>query len=196
MFSDFNPQSIIATLTHYYEIIDNDMKCSNNHTCKKGCCKCCAADFEISITEFFMILNHLKVNFGDEYLKKVCTKAKQAKPSGQCIFVDESTGACSIYEVRPLVCRKYGLYRVNTSADCKLLDPEEELLPNEKYPNTTENTIYFTLPGLKKKIQLLPKRIDYWFSSKTTDAKTMMLFRSAFQDNAADFVGKLYPSGK
>ena len=192
MFTDFNQNSIIATLTHYNEIIEKDMKCSHNHTCRKGCCQCCANDFEISITEFFMILNHIKVNYNDDYLKKISSKAKQASQSGQCIFVDESTGACSIYEVRPLVCRKYGLYRKSKLADCKLLDPELELLPNEKCPITTENTIYFMHPDLKQKIQLNPKTINYWFSEKTTDSKTMLLYLSAFQDNADDFVRKLF----
>lgn len=29
----------------------------------------------------------------------------------KCIFVDDYTGACRIYEVRPLVCRLYGVLK-------------------------------------------------------------------------------------
>lgn len=105
-FMDIHPESIMQTLLDYYEKIDKDNNVSPNMVCHKGCCKCCTNDFEISITEYFMILKYLGINFGYDYIQQYSDKAKKSMSTSDCIFIDCTNGACSIYEVRPLMPNK------------------------------------------------------------------------------------------
>lgn len=108
-----------------------------NFICKKGCNSCCSEYFYISRTEYFGIKNYLEKNNIDikplidkskELLEKLKTKSydeylklntKKINYSDEyfldnefissfepCIFLEQ--GLCSIYPVRPFICRFYG----------------------------------------------------------------------------------------
>lgn len=63
--------------------------------CKKGCDACCAAGLSVLPVESFAI--------------QASGLAPPAAPKpGMCAFLDAS-GACSVYAVRPLLCRTHGL---------------------------------------------------------------------------------------
>ena len=184
----FNSDSIIACLQAYYKQIDTDILKSPNRVCCKGCSDCCVSDFEISITEYFMILNYLNINYGKEYVKRMSAKAKLTIPSAPCIFVNDTTRACDIYEVRPLICRKYGLY--NTAMRCEKLSSHDVL---NKYLDTTENTIFFKCPEPSNKtFELMPQTITYWFANMSdgefASQKMQDLYSAAFNNSVDDFV--------
>lgn len=160
-FEKMTNDSIMKVLLDYFQMIEQDLETSPNTTCKKGCCDCCANDFEISMSEFFMILNYLGVKYGTDYVKSVSEKAKLSFTSDKCIFVDTTDGSCSIYEVRPLVCRKYGLYK--TPIFCDKLNYDKDLIPYNF--DTTLNTFRFNNPYINKKVIVQPKRIVHWFAN-------------------------------
>jgi Fe-S-cluster containining protein len=192
-FVNINPESIIHTLINYYDAIENDNKHSPNITCHKGCSDCCSNDFEISITEYFMILNYLGIRYGQDYLEQCSKKAIASHSASNCIFIDCTNGSCSIYEVRPLVCRKYGLY--DCSINCKKLDEESELLFNAV--STDENTLFFRHSSLpEKKFACPPKRIVHWFGNlkdgKLASEKMKKLFYESFNGSSDTFVETLF----
>lgn len=87
----------------YYELIeyaDEKIKKlekihSDNLVCKKKCSNCCL-DTSVLPIEFFSILNLLKQ-------KKIIPEPGK----GNCIFLKK--GLCTIYDMRPLICRTHGL---------------------------------------------------------------------------------------
>lgn len=183
------PDSIIAVLKNYYYQIDKDNFKNRNSTCKKGCTDCCTGDFPISITEFFMILNHLNIKCGKEFIEKYANMASVSVPEDPCIFINDTNGACDIYEVRPLICRKYGLYEKRTG--CYKMDHETELLDKDYI--TVDNTVYFKHPDYpEKKIMFPPQTLIYWFSDlengELSSEKLDKLFDASFNKPASEFI--------
>lgn len=74
-------------------------------TRKKGCCDCCTNDFEISASEYFMLLSYMDIKFGKDFIQTVSRKARISFSSPNCIFVNNTDGACTVYEARPLICK-------------------------------------------------------------------------------------------
>lgn len=69
--------------------------------CKRGCDLCCM-DYSILPVEFYYILEELKTQrFKTENLQL------NKKKDEDCIFLKNH--ACTIYELRPLICRTHGL---------------------------------------------------------------------------------------
>lgn len=107
---NLNPDSLLASLNRYFEKINCDIMISQNKVCKKGCYNCCTNDFEISASEYFMLLRYMDIKFGKGFIQAVSRKARISFNSPSCIFVNNTDGACTVYEARPLICRKYVLY--------------------------------------------------------------------------------------
>jgi len=187
-----NPKSVIADLRRYFDEIEQDAKASPNAVCRKGCCDCCSNDFEIGITEYFMILRFLNIRYGKDYVQKVSEKAKISLSSDRCIFINCTDGSCEIYEVRPLICRKYGLYR--EFGGCDKLDPNKDLFPSTR--DTFKNTVLFQHPAFpQKNFMCRPKRIVHWFGDVRNGAplgkKMQELFYKSFNETADEFIQSL-----
>ncbi len=71
-------------------------------SCRKGCDACCCADRTAFAVEVAAIREWLQAH--PDVLQAVRDRAP--KPS-RCLFID-AEGACSIYPVRPLICRTHG----------------------------------------------------------------------------------------
>lgn len=183
-YTEMTNDSIMNTLLSYYKQIEQDFSISPNETCHKGCNDCCTNDFEISITEYFIILNYLGIKYGKEFIKKVSERAKISLNAEKCLFVDTTNGACSIYEVRPLVCRKYGLYQ--SICNCPKLR-EDELLDVKR--DTSLNTIVFNHSKTNKKIIPTQKRLVQWFANMRDGDFSSEKMRALFyasSNNSAD----------
>lgn len=192
-FMNINPESIMQTLLNYYEKIEGDFAVSPNTVCHKGCCECCTNDFEISITEYFMILKYLGIKFGQEYIKHCSDKAKKSISSSNCIFIDCTNGACSIYEVRPLICRKYRLY--DCIDNCDKLNSKKDLLPDA--PDTSKNVYVFQHSLIPNKEIMCPnKRIVHWFGNlkdgKLASERMKNLFYASFNKSSDVFIETLF----
>jgi Fe-S-cluster containining protein len=93
--------------------------------CKEGCCYCCCKPGVLtSIPEFLRILDHIRSTFGTGDVAALTERARRyaAQTEGRNVndCVDESIpcpllvdGCCSVYEVRPLVCRGYNSTNVD-----------------------------------------------------------------------------------
>lgn len=185
----FRTDSALAALNDYFRQMEIDSKEISNKVCKKGCYDCCTNDFEIRMIEFFMILRLLHINFPDEVIQEVAEKARMSLTEGPCHFVDDTTGECKIYEVRPLICRKYGLYRETT--DCRKLQDIIYLLKEDT--DTALNTLYYKTPDEKnKRAVVFPQTLVYWFSAvengKIRVEKYQKLYEASSSQSLADFV--------
>ncbi len=187
-----NPKSAIAYLYEYFDKLEKDACQLNNTVCSEGCSSCCASDFDVSIVEYFAILRYMGIKFGEDFIKEFSQKAKMNISSPYCIFVNNANGVCRIYEVRPLICRKYGLYSENTFCpklkNTKLLD---------SHTDTYENTILFSHPVIpNKRIFLPPKRLVYWFSDikngQLPSQHMKDLFYASFNKTLDEFVYTLF----
>ncbi len=171
--SDINPNSVVA---NYYKIVNRlNEEIKNNcqyFVCKRGCSDCCTNDFDVSINEFFTILNYLQIKCNDEQIEKICNKAKLNIASvtkdknkviiSRCMFINERDDSCEIYEVRPIVCRKYGYY---LPTQCDIINDNEraqQSLIEGSRIDAGENFRYFR--SNNKIIQPVQKPLAYWFS--------------------------------
>lgn len=185
---NLNPDSLLASLNRYFEKINCDIMISQNKVCKKGCCDCCTNDFEISASEYFMLLRYMDIKFGKDFIQTVSRKARISFNSPNCIFVNNTDGACTIYEARPLICRKYGLY--GNLTDCKKIN-SENLLCTEC--NTAENTLYFRFSN-KPNARILskPNRIVYWFANTENGLpsadKMKALYKASYAQNIDTYI--------
>lgn len=187
-----NPKSILACLQKYFDEIERDAAVSPNTVCRKGCCGCCSNDFEISISEYFMILRFLNIKYGEDYVQSISEKAKMSFHADRCIFVNCTDGSCSIYEVRPLTCRKYGLYE--EFGGCSKLDPNIDLLPATR--DTSKNTLFFQHSKFPQKtFACRPKRIVHWFANlqngQPVSEKMRDLFYQSFTGTTDEFIQTL-----
>jgi uncharacterized protein len=79
------------------------------HACAAGCFFCCYLPVDVLAPEAFRIAAHLKQTRSPGELAELVYRL--AAPGGHdpgtrpCVFLDQ--GRCSIYEVRPMVCRGY-----------------------------------------------------------------------------------------
>lgn len=99
----------------------------------------------------------------------------------KCIFVDDYTGACRIYEVRPLVCRLYGVVKTDDNV-CEQIKNNQHIydtLLTSSSINIAHNTFSFD-----NGIMTTPKPLIYWISKLTSDGdlnsdKQKRLFEAA-----------------
>lgn len=86
--------------------------------CGKGCGYCCNTRVEILEPEAIFIYSYIKNNLNEEQLESIFNKIKEitmitsqidknqhVKLQLPCIFLNNSE--CSIYEIRPFICREY-----------------------------------------------------------------------------------------
>ena len=185
---NFKTDSLLAYINRYFDKIDRDIMISQNKVCTKGCCDCCTNDFEISASEYFMLLRYMDIKFGKDFIQRVSQKARLSFNSPNCIFVNNTNGACTVYEARPLICRKYGLY--DNLSDCKKLS-SSDLLCTEC--NTAENTLYFrSVNKPNARILSKPNRIVYWFATMENGLpsadKMKALYKASYSQNMNFYV--------
>lgn len=110
--------------------------------CKEGCAECCGI---IPLTKEF--IEKFKDKFQVPLVKKITAKDGIGLITEDmlCVFLNRQTKLCSIYEERPLICRKFGIE----------LDNQYKLACPYFKPNGKEWT-----PGKKKQIDRIQ---DKWF---------------------------------
>ncbi|APJ02707.1 YkgJ family cysteine cluster protein [Silvanigrella aquatica] len=91
-------------------------KYENNMECRLGCSKCCYVDLSIFQSEAYVIVewvNFLSSEEKQNLLNELCEsesspqKNTLGKTSSPCAFLNN--GKCTIYDVRPNICRTQGL---------------------------------------------------------------------------------------
>jgi Fe-S-cluster containining protein len=97
--------------------------------CKEGCSYCCCKPgVLVSVPEFVRILDHVRTAFSREAMAALTQRARAyaAQLRGRDFndFVDDSVpcpfldaGRCSVYAIRPLVCRGYNSTSVDACRD-------------------------------------------------------------------------------
>lgn len=111
-----------------------------NFKCKNGCSGCCVDGLSVNVVEFMAIKNEL-VTYHQPFTHK--------KTEGKCPFLNESE-ACTIYSVRPIICRSHGAPTklANHKSVCPLNFSEvalDELEKNDFFDLETLNTILATI---------------------------------------------------
>jgi Fe-S-cluster containining protein len=81
----------------------------SQHACAAGCCFCCYLPVDVLAPEAFRIAAHLKQRRSPGELAELMYQlgAHGQHDLGVCPCVFLAHGYCSIYEVRPMVCRGY-----------------------------------------------------------------------------------------
>lgn len=120
----------------------------NNMSCRLGCSKCCYVELSIFQAEAYVILewvNFLSLEEKQNFLNELRTseqpkqKNTLGKISKPCAFL--RNGKCTIYEIRPTICRTQGLplqYKISDEKNqvqlavdvCPLNFTEENSLPD------------------------------------------------------------------
>lgn len=77
--------------------------------CKEGCTACCFIEIDVSRDEAATILNFCRekgIQVDKEYLEKQSFAGRKTYSAvSRCVFLKDNL--CSIYEVRPVACRKH-----------------------------------------------------------------------------------------
>jgi Fe-S-cluster containining protein len=163
---DFKQKFYDITHLVQQEFDRNAAKYGEKLQCRKGCSGCCSQIFRITLLDAYIIEQHVKTlpperqaqlrSKAEEYLKQVPhlqqsdaeenlsvdsggTKRKSGIP---CPALGEE-GECTIYEARPIVCRRFGipLYDYKNPGNvyaCELnFKSGEEIIDDELIPNQT-----------------------------------------------------------
>jgi len=86
-----------------------------NWPCRKGCADCCrhlASEPRVSRDEWLLIdraLKALPADTADKARGRIRDSAGNPRPV-LCPLLDSDSGACLVYEARPIACRAYGFY--------------------------------------------------------------------------------------
>jgi Fe-S-cluster containining protein len=149
----------------------NSEKYGSKLQCRKGCSQCCSQIFRITLLDEYIIQEHIKSlpeerqielkSKAEEYIKNLpLTKGEYPQGEGVETETGEDTervnkgmrlpcpalgpeGECTIYEARPVICRRFGppIYDYKNPGNvyaCELnFSPGEEIIDDELIPNQT-----------------------------------------------------------
>jgi len=168
---DVYERSVVANLLRVYNHLDTEIKSVRDSLCTKGCTECCDGSFDVSVSEFFTILNYLKIEsgrYGNLAREKISSDDyKDLRGFSACIFLDSTNGGCNIYEVRPLTCRKYGSFREETLMPCSKIfhsqTAQEGLIREHPAANFETNIKFFKSGG--KRIFPVMHPLILWFAN-------------------------------
>lgn len=201
---DIHEKSVIANLYSVFDLIEKEYTIPEHTYCCKGCSSCCSDFFNVSIVEFFMILQHLRIVSPYE-IKIYSDKAKHIVEQydlpeddkfnidnfTSCIFLDDVNGSCKIYEVRPTMCRLYG--NTNLTRCPKIMQDKEfcKELIHLTDSKLIENVDQFHVKG--QTIQPKVHPLVYWFSRIDDDGELKVqrmrdLFQASTERPIDDFV--------
>jgi len=117
-------QNRLETTKEVYKAVDGFFTAAPDENkkeiqCKEGCTACCFIEIDVSRDEAANILDYCRENglpIDKEYLEKQASAGRKTYSAvSRCVFLKGNL--CSVYEVRPVACRKHW---VNT--DPKLCD--------------------------------------------------------------------------
>jgi len=198
-----NEASLVASLLKLYDSIDKRNMLAQN-ACKRGCADCCTDDFDIPLSEFIGILYYLGIGNERALGKSWRALIDKWNPSvnGMCLFLHPKKRSCSIYAVRPIVCRNYGSV-VQYTEQCDPCIPMSKapnppkLIDEDDYPFIDVITNRYKLKGSGYiYIPPKPRPIAVWVDSINSDdilcrAKVWELLAAATQGNVDDFINVL-----
>lgn len=124
LYQDLKKQSENLALKELYKVADlgiiQDFKKFNTKVaCKKSCSFCCSIPVEVTQSEVDYILHHVKNNGISINFKNRVKKNPANSKFETCVFLDNETNTCKIYEARPISCRKH--FVITSSEHCKEL---------------------------------------------------------------------------
>ena len=145
--ADFD--SIKTATCHFYERLDSTITDALVHVeegidCKHGCSYCCHFRVDVSANEVFTITDYVQSTFAPDKLAKLIERANNNKSKFDmlsqskrmvtnvaCPLLEDN--ACSIYAIRPSMCRK--MHSTNVAA-CKHSydNPEDNSVENAEHP--------------------------------------------------------------
>jgi Fe-S-cluster containining protein len=145
--ADFSELKIATT--NFYKRLDETISGASAHVeqgvqCKKGCSYCCHFRVDVSANEVFAITDYMKTKFDSEQFERHLETAKENKKkmamlsqskrivtNVACPLLVDSM--CSIYEVRPAMCRK--IHSTNVDAcERSFENPEDSNIENAEHP--------------------------------------------------------------
>lgn len=75
--------------------------------CRKGCSKCCSQIFKITMLDAWIIKEHIR-SLPDTEKNILKQKAKEHIQGTPCPALGKES-ECTIYEARPVICRRFGM---------------------------------------------------------------------------------------
>lgn len=112
--------------------------------CQRGCDYCCYYKVSASASEIFLISNHLQTRMPAKRVEEILSAARSnAERIGRMTTAQHLSsnikcpllmdGACSVYDVRPAMCRKHHSLNV-TLCRQSFEHPEDTSIPNPEEP--------------------------------------------------------------
>ncbi len=146
---EVDSESLNIATVNFYHRLDSTITGVSGHIeeiiqCQQGCSYCCHFRVDVSANEVFAIVEHIQSTFTPDKLEKLVEKASnnqkklstlsQAKrivTNIDCPLLEDN--ACSIYTLRPSMCRK--IHSTNVKA-CRYSydNPEDKNIENAEHP--------------------------------------------------------------
>lgn len=110
--------------------------------CRKGCSKCCSQIFHITKADGWIISEHLE-SLPEAERNQLKQKAKNYIQGLPCPALGEQ-GECTIYDVRPVICRRFGMPIYDYKNPGRIYACElnfkdgDEIIDDNLIPNQTE----------------------------------------------------------
>jgi uncharacterized protein len=109
-----------------YKFIDkhNDEIFKKDTVCAKGCAHCCYINIDVTEVEASYIAEYTKRELNGNINNSVYADISK-HGHAPCPFLDINNGECTIYDVRPSVCRMYHVFE--SSEKCKTEEGQKEV---------------------------------------------------------------------
>jgi len=132
-------------LTRLDQVIASSMALTHTRTdCREGCNYCCYYKVALTAGELFLIAQHMQKHFSAGQLQQTLAAARTNVETTRTMTTQEQLasnikcpllvdGACSVYEVRPAMCRKHHSLNVEL---CRrsFEQPLDTTIPNPEQP--------------------------------------------------------------
>ncbi|MCL1935282.1 MAG: YkgJ family cysteine cluster protein [Defluviitaleaceae bacterium] len=147
------------------------------------------------------ILNYLGI--GAEYNRNKTVRDAyinaNIRSDGMCMFLNEKENICSIYSVRPVVCRNYGMTKQGSIVPCEPMEytnfDTEKLLDENDYEFVDIVTNRIKITGKKREKMVMPETLNVWFNrlqNGILDSEKMRsLLKSSIDSNVDYFIETL-----
>ncbi len=129
----------ISAAVNFHKLIDlevaenMDSEMGRSVSCKKGCSSCCAMHIDATDDEADLLLAYIKEQKIEIDKDKLERQAKNGRENWhnqpfddwECVFLDNTTKSCKVYEHRPASCRK--LLVLSDAKLCDMKNPKQRI---------------------------------------------------------------------
>ncbi len=171
---------VSAEAVKRFKHMEENLRQMPEYSCAETCSECCFGTILMSYYEYVFIMDYLREKATEEELEKLIIERLGTLKEGKallCPFLldDNLKQHCSIYSIRPLICRVFGTEAAPCHKNISFVPFSEDMF------NKAHDSIYYDEVGefngffLREDLVLYQGPFDFWFLANTSEANAEAL---------------------